>query len=94
MAVFRLQELSYASEVAFASNATNPSTNTWDQRIPAENIVLTIPHERIQDVASQNRQNVVGLSHRGAQDGRATLEFTTNLIGHLTDPAAGAGLRV
>lgn len=90
MAVYRLQELQYASEVAFASNATNPSTNTWDQRIPAENIILTIPHERIEDVASQNRLNAVGLSHIGAQTGQATLEFTTNLIGHMTDPAGGS----
>lgn len=90
MAVYRLRELQYASEVAFASNATNPSTNTWDQRIPAENIVLTLPDERIQDVASQNRQNAVGLSHRGAQTGQATLEFTTNLIGHMSDPTSGA----
>lgn len=89
MARYALRELLVASEVSFASNANDPSTNTWDQRLPAENIILTLPHVRIEDVAHQSRQNVSGLSHKGAQDGSATLTFTTNLIGNNgTDPGS------
>ena len=88
MAVFRLRELVFNSELAFASNAADPSVNTFDTRIPAENIVLNLPKERIRDVAHQARQNVEGLSHIGAQDGSATLEFTTNLPGNNSDPAS------
>lgn len=88
MAVFRLRSLEYASETSFALNAENPSANTWDQKIPAENIVLTLGHERMPDLASQDRANNRGLSHLGVRTG--TLEFDTNICGHFTDPSSGS----
>lgn len=90
MAVYRLQVLEVASEVTFASTASDPSTiTTWgDYRLPAEDIVLNFSQERIPDVAVQARQNVRGLSHIGLRT--ATLEFTTNWPGHNTDPGTGS----
>ena len=87
MASYRLQALQYASEVAFASNAANPSVNTWDQRVPAESIVMTLPQERIRDVAAQGRLAVAGLSHMGPRTG-CSLEWTANFIGNQSDPAS------
>lgn len=89
MAVFRTQSLEVASETSFAVNAANPSANTtWDYELPAENIVFTMGQPRIADVAMQDRQDVRGLSHPMART--CSVEFTTNLPGHSSDPAGGA----
>lgn len=90
MAVWRLKSLEYASEASFAVNAENPSANAWDQKIPAENIILTIAQERMPDMAMRDRTDERGLSHLGVRTG--TLEFDTNICGHFTDPGSGGPL--
>lgn len=84
---FRLQELAYSAESAFAENAESPGSNTWTTRIPIIGSPrVSIPQDRVRDGGLRSRQNEESVSHRGARD-IAELEFTTYWAAHGTTTA-------
>lgn len=82
-APFRLMEVAFSAESAFAENVS-----TWTHRIPVlEPPTMTLTQERIPDAGLQSRQSEEEHAHPGPRS--CELQFQTRAIGHLTT-AAGA----
>lgn len=80
MGVFSTRSVAYKAESAFCENASSPSSNDWDKRIPVLSCDVTLEQERMSDNSLQNRQNESRPGYLGIRS--ASLTFETYLPGH------------
>lgn len=79
-----LIEIQYATESAFAENASDPGSNTWSTLVSAIECTPNLAQARVDDMAVQSRQNVTRPGYQGPRE--CSMDVTFNWCGHGTAP--------
>jgi hypothetical protein len=77
---FRLQQIVYNAESSFAEYAATPDSATYDTKIPFKSATLTLNQDMIEGTTQRERLASRNMGNVGVRT--ASLEFTTNWVGH------------